>query len=320
MTIGKWYPKSSLLKRIQIYLKYRFGKYSRQMSLDCYLYYGFDHISKQQISEILFDDEVEYYEKLFNDDEYRHIFNSKKEFYRRFARYIHRDIFDPAKSSYEEYLEFIDKHPRIAVKADKLYGGMGFFVIDYGKNNENTNPRRDYEGLKNGDVIAEEYVYNAQSYKKIYDKSLNTVRITTLIDINGKPQVIAAVNQFGSHGSITDNDEYDGIWAGCDTITGEIYCAEKNDVTAIYYDVHPDTGEKIIGFANSQWESIITLAKNAAKEVPECRLIGWDIAVLEDNTIELIEGNVTPELGIWQAMTHSGLRTLFTNQARDMIK
>lgn len=309
MTIKKWYPNYGIIKRLLIFIKYLCDPYRKKMTLDCYLYYHFDCISKKKKAEILMDDEIQEYEKRLNSDIYRYIFNDKKEFYNKFKRYMNRRIIFLDDCAKDDFITFVRSYPCIVVKPFNMYAGIGFRKI-INKDYTDSQLIKEYEMMYGNNFICEECLINDSAYSRIYDKSLNTVRVNTLIKKDGSVEIISIVNQFGSGGSVTDNDEEMGIWAGVNIDTGIVDCAEKNDETAVYYDVHPDTGERIIGFYNERINEIKELAKELALVVPEERLIGWDIAVT-DKGLELIEGNVTPELGIVQAMSGYGYRTLF---------
>jgi hypothetical protein len=50
----------------------------------------------------------------------------------------------------------------------------------------------------------------------------------------------------------------------------------------------------MLGCQIPNWEKVISGVKDAAKSFPQCRFIGWDVAIIE-NGIELIEGNHNPD-------------------------
>lgn len=312
VTLKEWYSEYGPVRLFFVWLKYMFDPYRKTMALDCYLYYRFDIISKTAKKDILLDHEIKEYEKKFNNDAYREIFNNKKLFYQYFKKYMHRDIIFLDDIEYENFKEFIVKHEKIVVKPVASFGGQGLKIFE-NKNLDDDYLKKEFDLLKSIGYVAEEYLTNEISYREIYDKSLNTIRVNTLVKKNHEIEIFAVVNQFGTGGSITDNDEELGIWSAADTETGIIIAAEKDDETAVYYDIHPDTRKPIIGFKNKEFDKVKKLAVELAGICPECRLIGWDIAITNKG-IELIEGNVTPELGVYQAMTGKGLRMLFERE------
>lgn len=309
MTVKEWYPKYNLIERLILCLKYYIDPYHKKMELDCYLYYKFDKLSKHQKYEILLDHEIVEYEKKLNKDELRSIFNNKKEFYKVFGKYMKRKILFLDECSFDEFYNFFSEVKIVAVKPFNMHGGIGFRKLYFDKYTADQ-LKQEFNTLRKLGFICEELIVNEASYREIYSKSLNTVRVNTLIEANQKPRIISIVNQFGSADSITDNDEEKGIWSAANIETGIISWAEKDDETAVYYNLHPDTGKKIIGFQNKRFDEVKSLALELALRVPDIRLVGWDIAVT-DSGLELMEGNVTPELGVVQAMTGIGYRTLF---------
>lgn len=313
MTIKEWYPNYNIIKRLIVWLKYHFNPQNRNISLACFLYYKFDLLSKEKRKDILLDDEIAEYEKRFNANEYREIFNDKKKFYLHFNKYMRRGITFLEDISFDEFTDFIKRYGKIVLKPAKSYGGTGLKLVNE-RDCENINALSSlFDICKKNKYIAEEYLINEESYREIYSGSLNTVRVNTLLGRNGRPVIYAVINQFGSRGSITDNDEHLGIWAAVNLENGQVYEVEKDDETGSQYLKHPDSNKDILGFQNKEFDKVKKLALEAAEICPECRLIGWDIAVTTKG-VELIEGNVTPELGIYQAMTGEGLRTLFENE------
>lgn len=171
-----------------------------------------------------------------------------------------------------------------------------------------------FDLLVENHYLAEEYVEQHSAFAKIYSNSLNTVRLTTFLHRNQTAEVFAAAAQFGSRGSITDNDDINGIWANIDLVTGNTNAVEINEYTGEIYEIHPDSGKEILGFAPPKFEEMKTLVCRAATKIPQCRLIGWDVCLTKDDTIELIEGNVTPELDLFQVMTGKGFRSFFHSE------
>jgi len=282
----------------------------KRWSYDDFLAYRMQEMNKSEIDELATEDELWNKEKQLNSDEFRYIFNDKHEFYRRFASlgtesFIKRDILFLEDATYEQLVEFCQRHKKIVLKPVDKYAGLGIRIVE---TSIETIAVDEFEKLKSERYIAEEYIYQAREYEDIYSQSLNTVRVTTYINDAGEADILFAVNQFGQKGSLVDNHDEAAIWAAIDITTGAVVAAEVEAFDGRVYDVHPDTGATILGFANPCWKEISELALKLAGVVPECRLIGWDIAVREDYSLEVIEGNVTPELNLYQSISGRGLR------------
>lgn len=289
-------------------IKYKISGEEKNWSYEQYLYYRMQYLGKEARHSIMSVDELWDIEKKFNDDAYRHIFNSKKVFHEHFSKYMHRDILFLEDSSFEEYETFMQGHDKVLAKPDNMYAGIGVYIID---NKDKKTVKEEWEALKAKGYLIEEYLTQDNEYAEVYSGSLNTMRICTLINKDGLPLVFAASNQFGSGGSVTDNDDDKGIWANIDVSTGVVDSVEVDCDTYVVYDAHPDTHRPIKGFCNPGFTEVVELAKKLALEIPQCRLVGWDIARLSDGNLEVIEGNVTPELDLFQAMTGHGFRKLF---------
>ena len=271
-----------------------------RFTYDDYLRYRMQELSPEAIEEFLTKEELERIEKVLNDDASRDLFNHKRLFYEHFSSWIHREILALEKDRENEFEAFVRKHRNVILKPEDGYAGIGIYSVECCPS---------FEELCERNYLAEEKVDQAECYSLIHPFSLNTLRVTTLIGDNGEPEVLFAVNQFGSHGSIADNTDRDGIWAVIDDATGIVTAVEINPDNGYVNEIHPDTKQPILGFQNPTYPAVRELALELAKVVPTCRLVGWDIAVRSDGSPELIEGNVTPELDLYQEITGKGLKS-----------
>lgn len=301
-------------------------------SFEDFLHYRMQEMDIQQIEKLATEQELWEREKQLNSDAFRYIFNDKKEFYKRFKNAtknecIRREIIFLEDCEESEFRDFCLRHKRIVLKPKDMYAGIGVRVIVFDEKNsidtsgvsvdtQNSHIEKteceqllaEFNTLKKAKMVAEEYVVQAKEYSDVYPLSLNTVRVATLVEDDGRARILFAVNQFGQKGSAVDNDDEAAIWAAIDTGSGIVVKAEVEAKDGRVYDRHPDTGVDIIGFQNPIWKDVSNLAIELAGIVPECRLIGWDIAVDQDYRIELIEGNVTPELDLYQNISGMGLK------------
>lgn len=292
----------------------KYKKLSRELqkrwSFDDFLFYRMQEMKADQIEALATEDELWDREKQLNDDRFRYIFNDKKEFYKRFtenpaSNYMNRDIFFLEDCSEKDFFDFCKRHKKVVLKPVNMYAGLGIKIVDA---SDADTIASEFDRLKAEKYVAEEYVYQAAEYSTIYPKSLNTVRVTTFITDSGEPVILFAVNQFGQKDSFVDNHDEAAIWAAVDIGDGTVTAAEVEATDGRVYDIHPDTGASILGFRNPCWAEIKKLALELACMVPECRLVGWDIAVTDDYRLEVIEGNVTPELNLYQCISGRGLR------------
>lgn len=66
------------------------------------------------------------------------------------------------------------------------------------------------------------------------------------------------------------------------------YC--QGELKQIY---HPGTQIKMVGYQIPLWQEVLDSVASAAKHIPGCRYIGWDVAITPHG-IEMIEGNHNP--------------------------
>ncbi|MCQ2520874.1 MAG: hypothetical protein MJ105_00715 [Lachnospiraceae bacterium] len=282
-----------------------------RFSFDEFLCYRMQEMTPQQRNEILTVEELEDFERKCNQDEKRPIFNDKRIFHQYFGSFVHREIRLFEEMTFEEYKNFLEKHQKIFVKPPCGYAGQGALVVTLEALSEEDNLREDFLRKQKEGYLAEEYVLQDERYAKVYDGSLNTVRLCTMMTREGTPFVFAATNQFGSEGSVVDNDNVTGIWAVIDVESGVVTDAEINAESGIVTEFHPNSGAAILGFQNPKFQEMKELVLTAARVVPQCRLLGWDVCLTRNGDIELIEGNVTPELDLFQYITKRGFRSFF---------
>ncbi len=69
---------------------------------------------------------------------------------------------------------------------------------------------------------------------------------------------------------------------------------------------HPTTGRTLQGFRLPHWDRVVELCLAVAPHFPGLCLQNWDVAICEDGPV-LMEVNTEADLGIPQAVTHSGM-------------
>ncbi len=278
-----------------------------------YLYYRMQEKSKSEIENFITEEELEYIEKYLNKDSHRNIFNSKQLFYARFKELMGRTLIVLAETPESTFMDFLEAKNKLILKPDNLYAGLGIYIVTYEKGNIVSIPSGmpDYNELQRKNYIAEEFVTQHTAYENIYGGCLNTIRVTTFLNDCSVPYILFAANQFGSRGSIVDNNDETSIWSIINTDTGIIEYTDIDSSTSLFNDKHPDSHADIMGFKNPYFDKIKELSLKAALKVPECRLIGWDIAVTNREEVIIIEGNVTPELDLYRRLTGKDLCMLY---------
>jgi len=138
---------------------------------------------------------------------------------------------------------------------------------------------------------------------RIYDKSVNTLRVLTVMDKEtGKAVPVAGEVRFGAHGSVVDNLAAGGVAVGIDLETGQLsefgICKKGG---AKRTPAHPDSQVRFADVRIPFVQEAVNLAGRLHEKLSSIRLIGWDIAITSDGPV-FIEGNDNPEI--------SGLQTV----------
>ena len=144
--------------------------------------------------------------------------------------------------------------------------------------------------------IHQEKINQHDSISKIHSNSVNTMRINTFLDKQGKCNVISALMRFGSGNLITDNESSGGFFIGIDLETETLKGQGKQSMEkgALVHDYHPDSKILLHGLKIPFIKESLQLVKQAAILIPT-RIIGWDIAITPQGPL-IIEGNSNTSL------------------------
>lgn len=148
-----------------------------------------------------------------------------------------------------------------------------------------------YDELKQGRYIIEQEL--AQHSGMIFgNKSVNTIRINTLLDKNGEVHFFKPVLRAGIGSAYVDNYNAGGVEYAVDLATGVITMPgyRAGELTQIN---HPGTDIRMVGYQIPMWQEVKDSVARAARHIPECRYVGWDVAITPCG-VELIEGNHNP--------------------------
>ncbi|MBA3035000.1 MAG: hypothetical protein FP814_00745 [Desulfobacterium sp.] len=146
-------------------------------------------------------------------------------------------------------------------------------------------------------VIQERLMNHPELIRLSETKSLQTLRIWTFIDRNGKSHILHAFLKVIVGENITDNHEHGISGNLCAEVTldkGTLKSAVKlnPNVSGIMTVVsHPKTGISFDGFNIPLWDAALNLAKEASLKFLPMRIFGWDIAVTSNGPY-IIEGNI----------------------------
>ena len=136
---------------------------------------------------------------------------------------------------------------------------------------------------------------------------LATVRLLTTMS-EGGPRIIRACWKIpaGAHGA--DNFWRPGnLLAQLDLATGQVMRVIRGvGMTLEEVTHHPDSGAALIGASVPNWSEVTRTALEAAKVLPDLKLVGWDIAPVDGGAV-LVELNHTPDFILPQLADRRGI-------------
>ena len=248
-----------------------------------------------------------------NDPDKREIFDDKALFNHTFGDFLYRDWLDVTTSSFDDFQAFTQKHDAFFAKARSGMFGKNAGRFDADTHKTETETRALYDQLRENGCIIEQLITQHPELEKFNSSSVNTLRIVTLRCADGKPKVMAGVLRIGRAGKTADNFHHYGIAATIDVDHG-IVNSPGIDREFKRYIVHPDSGERIIGFEIPSWDKVVDIVTKAAMVVPEVRYVGWDVAIDAEGNTQLIEGNYGADPDVTQMPCRVGKWPLFAEE------
>lgn len=219
-------------------------------------------------------------------------------------------------SDVESFLKYIKSSKGVIFKPIDGDGGEGIFLVTYSGNNYRVNQRevsedqlRDYIRKINF-YYASDLIQQNEYAAKMYPHSVNTIRFLTFVDPETKKPFIGAVaHRIGNDISRpVDNCAKGGITAAIDIENGILSKGVRTyyeGEVPTWYSNHPDTNSPIEGVKVPGWENIKKQILELAEMFSLLPLIGWDVVLLPNGNITVIEANTGADLKLHQV--HSPL-------------
>jgi hypothetical protein len=234
-------------------------------------------------------------------------------FYRQFnvnlpkiLMYNHRNVFVVNKITHtvNTIAEFksLLKEIRQSTSGDSIfikrtygtYGGEKVFKLLFGQLEEDSKEINQLfqEVIKSG-YLFQETVRQHPEMTRLNASCLNTIRLDTFIDKNGKIEIISGYLRTSITNNYVDNMTIGGCGIVLDLETGKLrgagYMSLKDGGINLQVE-HPFTHLAFNDFQIPFFDQVKQLVLEVAGYVPNLRLIGWDIAIDETGPV-LIEGN-----------------------------
>lgn len=239
------------------------------------------------------------YYLFFNGKRNNPIFDNKYLTYQKFSKFIRRKYcFVSSIEDRDNFNNFQSGVERYIIKPVGGSGGRGVIIA---KNKEYSIDLL-IEKYSKG-FLAEEILHNHETIAAVNPSSLNTIRVVTIKNVT-KTDILFAFMRFGRKGSVVDNAFCGGIICNVDIETGIITSTATE--LGEKYIVHPDSKIPLIGFRIPLWEEVKALAMQLSQVVPECRYVGWDLAVTNDCVV-MVEANCKGEF-VNQMATSRGIK------------
>ena len=236
-----------------------------------------------------------------NDEAYTHLFDQKDEFNKLFARWIRRGWLVIPESSKEEIEAFCKGKEEIFVK---ILDGECSHGVDRIKMADWPDFDALYQHmLKEGYGLLEDVVDQHPDVEALHPGSVNCLRVITMLDDAGEPHCMYVVQKMGMGDTFVDCN---CMFTPVDTETGVIkYPAHSGDTPlGVVYEKQPDTGITLPGYQLPFVPEAVSMCLEAAKVVPQCRYVGWDVAISKTGP-EFIEGNTFCAHDFWQLPPHT---------------
>lgn len=266
-----------------------------------YLTFGFVHQSDgARRTYMTMNDNLRLVRSL-NDGEKRDVFEDKLKFADAFSDFFMREYLDVRRVDSEGLRAFCEASGVVFAKETHNFGGHGVERIaaaDVG----------DWAALyvrlvERGMYLVERAVAQRAEMNRLSPASVNTVRVVTL-EKDGVINVMYSLVRMGGGESHVDNISSGGMYAPLDengVITAPAFCDKLGE----YFDEHPVTRTRIVGFTIPMFAEAIDMVKRAAARADGVRYIGWDVAIAEDGPL-IIEGNTLPSYDMCQNYRHLG--------------
>lgn len=277
------------LKRISTYFDYCGAFIFHGCLIDQYVNGKFYSLKNFQRKRVITQRRLEHIIKVANSAEGIHLLEDKTHFNQHFKKWVNRLWLYSESMSLADFTTLCQNSKHIFIKPLTAYEGKGIRCIESPKSEEDV--KTVFDQLKGGKYIIEQEIQ--QHPQMIFgNKSVNTLRINTLLDSNGEVHFFKPVLRAGVGDAVVDNYNAGGVEYAVDLNTGVItmpgYFGGK--MTEVY---HPGTDIKMVGYQIPLWAEVLENVAEAARQIPQNRYVGWDVAITPAG-IELIEGNHNP--------------------------
>lgn len=253
-----------------------------------YLTFGFAYIKKDKRRTFMTMNDNIALTRQLNQREAYPVLEDKLVFHRTFGKLLGRSHAD-LRDGFAGFKAFCSGKETIFVKQLSNFGGLGVQKITL----EGQDLRKLYDELVEHQMyLAEETIVQHPQMCQLCQRSVNTIRIVTILSDKGNANLVYALLRIGSGINDVDNVTSGGMYTLLSP-EGRISHPAFCDKTVTYYTVHPVSGQPLIGFQVPYFDEAVDLCRQAALIEPRMRYVGWDVAITPTGPV-LVEGNDLP--------------------------
>lgn len=284
---------------------------------DEFFLFDFEHSSEKERKQFVPEFEKNVFCDQVNDPQQADVFLDKWTTYKFFKDYFRRDVINIRSLDdldQDDFKTFVENHKEFILKPVFAARGHGIRII---KTNGYSDAKSQIQTIFNTGLTAfvlEELIVQEHTMASFHPSSVNTLRIATL-RFDDRVEIIHPRIRLGRGNAVVDNAGSGGIIGNIDLKTGQVYAA--CDKKGTKYDIHPDTGIKIVGFEIPRFEEALEFVKQLSNVLPKVRYVGWDVALRDDGWV-MIEGNDKGQLG-FQYPNHEGFADELKKYRKELL-
>ena len=281
------------------YCVFRYG-----LGLSDYLNYRIYSKNRKERKEYLGTRFENKFYEMVSPSAYKKRYTVKPNFLEDFKDFTKRDFIVPNENNYDEFLEYLEKHP---VFMSKPYDGLGGADVKKEYTKDIKDKKEYFNNAINNRIFLEDLVIQHPDLNKLCDKSVNTMRIMTFND-HGTPRIIWMGLRVGNGVNSIDNFHAKGMAINIDIDTGKLV-GKAIDKDLNQYTEHPTSHIKFDGFQIPCFDEAKKMVLEASLRSDKILVVGWDVAISDKGPV-IIEGNRRPGFDIVQVLSNRGRKDI----------
>ena len=200
--------KESGKNRILLFIDMVYSMFAYGIGYLDYMTFGFAFIKKDKRRTFMtMDDNIQMCRRM-NMPEASSVFEDKLIFSKTFNEYMGREYCD-LNEGFERFREFCEGKVSFFAKQPVSFGGLGVKKV----NLEGQDLQTVFNDLvENKMFLCEETIVQNEEMNKLCERSVNTIRVCTLVSDKGKPHLIYALLRIGSGKNDVDNVTSGGMY------------------------------------------------------------------------------------------------------------